>query len=53
MAYESHPVVLVRLARISRGALRQLLGTAWLFVSSNVPERRARAQRKKPARKRR
>jgi hypothetical protein len=46
--YESYPVVLVRLARISRESLRKLLGTACLFVS-NAPKRRARA--KKTARK--
>jgi hypothetical protein len=47
--YEGYPVVLVRLARISRESLRKLLGTACLFVSSG-PKRRARAK-KKTARK--
>jgi hypothetical protein len=51
--YESHPVVLVRLARISRAALTQLLGTAWLFASSTAAKRRAKAETKKRARRRR
>jgi hypothetical protein len=44
--YDGHPVVLVRLALIGREALRQLLGTAWLFVSSAAPQARARARKK-------
>jgi hypothetical protein len=40
--YESYPMVLVRLARIRRPALRKLLETAWLFVTSNPPKRRQR-----------
>lgn len=51
--YESYPMVLVRLARIRRPALRKLLETAWLFVTSNPPKRRQRAAgkatRRKPA----
>jgi hypothetical protein len=47
--YESYPVVLVRLARISRESLRKLLGTACLFVSSKAPKSRAKSQRRKPA----
>jgi hypothetical protein len=37
--YEDYPSVLVRLKRISRTALRELLGTAWEFVSSGAPVR--------------
>jgi hypothetical protein len=37
--YEDYPSVLVRLGRISRTALRELLGTAWEFVSSSEPLR--------------
>ena len=51
--YEGYPVVLVRLARISRESLSKLLGTAWLFVTSNAPKSRAKAKKKRPARKRR
>ena len=50
--YESYPMVLVRLARIRRPALRQLLETAWLFVTSNVPKGKQRAKRKAKRRKR-
>jgi hypothetical protein len=38
--YEPHPVVLVRLSRIDRGALRDLLGMSWRLTSSKVPGRR-------------
>jgi hypothetical protein len=52
--YEGYPVVLVRLARISRASLSQLLGTSWLFVTSTAPKRRATAgAKKKRARERR
>jgi hypothetical protein len=50
--YEGYPVVLVRLARISRESLSKLLGTAWVFVTSNATSR-AKAKKKRPARKRR
>jgi hypothetical protein len=33
--YASYPTVLVRLSRIKRDALRDLLGMAWKFVSTN------------------
>jgi hypothetical protein len=49
--YESYPMVLVRLTRIRRPALRKLLETAWLFVTSNPPRRRQRIARNKKARK--
>jgi hypothetical protein len=32
--YVKHPAVLVRLTQISRDSLRELLGMAWLFVTS-------------------
>src|SRR5215210_6256137 len=31
--YQKHPAILVRLSRVRRDALRDLLGAAWLFVS--------------------
>jgi hypothetical protein len=34
--YLSSPTVLVRLSRIDRNSLRDLLGTAWRFVSSKI-----------------
>jgi hypothetical protein len=34
--YVDHPVVLVRLSRIKRNALRDLLGMAWKFVTSKT-----------------
>jgi hypothetical protein len=34
--YLKHPAVLVRLSRVSRKALRELLGSAWLFVSEKA-----------------
>jgi hypothetical protein len=35
--YQKHPAILVRLSRVRRDALRDLLGAAWLFVSENSP----------------
>lgn len=52
--YVNHPAVLVRLARIDREALRNVLGAAWVFVSekavnsgarSAVAKQRVRAKR--------
>jgi hypothetical protein len=51
--YENYPAVLVRLARISRKALRDVLGTSWVFVSSSAAKSRAKTGKKKPARRRR
>lgn len=34
--YLKHPVVLVRLSRITRDSLRELLGLAWSFVTSHT-----------------
>ena len=50
--YEGYPTVLVRLAHTNRAALKKLLGTSWLFVTSNAPESGPK-KRKKTARKRR
>src|SRR5262245_45524737 len=50
--YESYPMVLVRLARIRRAALRKLLETAWIFVSSLPEKKRSRRPAtKRPGRK--
>lgn len=46
--YENYPVVLVRLAKVRRKALQELLDVAWLFVSSGA----SKGPRKKRVRKR-
>ena len=46
--YLKHPAVLVRLSRLSRDGLRNLLATAWLFVS----EKNAKTMNAKPVAKR-
>jgi hypothetical protein len=46
--YVGYPVVLVRLSRIGREALNDLLRAAWREVNASAPRR----QRKAPARKR-
>lgn len=38
--YLAYPIVLVRLSRIQRDALRDLLGMAWRFVAEKSPKRR-------------
>jgi hypothetical protein len=43
--YVGYPCVLVRLARIRRDALRDLLQAGWRFVDATAP-RRARAKRR-------
>ena len=45
--YVNNPTVLVRLSRIDRNSLRDLLGMAWRFVSSKTKAsgRRVRSQR--------
>ena len=44
--YENYPVVLVRLSRISRDALTDLLSMGWRFVNSKAKgSKRARAPR--------
>lgn len=44
--YVSYPIVLVRLSKINRSSLRNLLGVAWRFVSSKTGAsgRRGRSQ---------
>jgi hypothetical protein len=44
--YVGHPCVLVRLARIRRDALRDLLHAGWRFVDATAPRRRPRARRR-------
>ena len=49
--YEGHPSVLVRLSRIDRSALKDLLQAAWRFVDRTAPKpKRARAAARKPRR---
>jgi hypothetical protein len=43
--YVDYAVVLVRLSRIHRDALRDLLGMAWRFVGAKAPWRRPARQR--------
>jgi len=45
--YETSPSVLVRLSRIRRGELKQLLGVSWQFVYEQAPKGRARATAKR------
>jgi len=44
--YIKHPAVLVRLDEIDRSSLRNLLGLAWRFVSSNAKASRRGSRRK-------
>jgi len=44
--YIKHPAVLVRLDEIDRSSLRELLGLAWRFVSSNANARTRRSGRR-------
>jgi len=48
--YEGHPCVLVRLAKIRREALADLLHAGWRYVDSRAPKRRARARARIPNR---
>src|SRR5947207_15018490 len=41
--YVNHPVVLVRLSRVNRDILRDLLHAAWRFVSAEKTRKRRRA----------
>jgi hypothetical protein len=57
--YSKHPAVLVRLSRVTREALRDLLGMAWMFVSEKAESATGasakgsqRASRKRRPRKR-
>src|SRR5438128_11100852 len=40
--YEGYPAVLVRLSRIDREALKDLLHAAWRFVDASAPKRKRR-----------
>jgi hypothetical protein len=51
--YETYPTVLVRLERTNRDALKKLLGTSWLFVTSDAPTGGAKKRKKTTTRKRR
>jgi hypothetical protein len=42
--YLNYPTVLVRLSRIDRNSLRDLLGMAWRFVSSKTKPTRSRSR---------
>ncbi len=44
--YVGYPRVLVRLSKISRGELRELLGLSWSFVSAKKPARASNAKSK-------
>jgi hypothetical protein len=47
--YAPYPCVLVRLPKVGRGALRDLLGDAWRFVMESTPHRAPkRGKRAKP-----
>lgn len=50
--YAPHPMVLVRLARTRPAALRKLLETAWIFVTSKTARNRPRAAPKRPGKRR-
>jgi len=53
--YLEYPCVLVRLSRVHPDALRDLVRTAYQFVSASAPKRRARTARspRRPATRRR
>jgi hypothetical protein len=44
--YVGYPCVLVRLARVRRDALTDLLQAGWRFVDANTPRRRPRARKR-------
>jgi hypothetical protein len=46
--YENNPTVLVRLSRIDRNSLRDLLGMAWRFVSSKTKASGRRVRSRRP-----
>jgi hypothetical protein len=46
--YANHPMVLVRLSRISPKELRELLGLAWNFASAKKPARNEQLRTRKP-----
>jgi hypothetical protein len=45
--YAGYPTVLVRLSKIGRSELRELLGLSWSFVSAKKPARAAKPKPKK------
>ena len=45
--YEPYAAVVVRLARVKRAALKKLLSTSWVFVSSSAPKKSAASNRKR------
>jgi hypothetical protein len=51
--YVGYPSVLVRLPRIDRGALKDLLHAAWRFVDASAPKRKRPASRASREQKRR
>ena len=50
--YAPYPCVIVRLPKIRREALKELLGTAWRFVVERTPERKKKKKKKKKVAKR-
>jgi hypothetical protein len=48
--YVGYPVVLVRLSRISREALDDLLHASWRAVSASAPQRKRQTPARSPAR---
>jgi hypothetical protein len=47
--YRPYPMVLVRLSRIGKAELRDLLGASWRFVTSEMKNKRPAAKKRKPA----
>ena len=45
--YRGHPVVLVRLSRIDRGALRDLLAVSWRLTEAKMRRRRPTNRRRR------
>jgi hypothetical protein len=44
--YSGYPTVLVRLSKISRGELQELLSLSWNFVSAKKPARASKARQR-------
>jgi hypothetical protein len=44
--YVNYPAVLVRLSRIDTDALRDLLSTAWRFVTASTPKRKPKVRKR-------
>jgi hypothetical protein len=45
--YEPYPCVVVRLSKIRRDALRELLGASWRYVMESTPQRAPKKKTKK------